>query len=68
MIKKGHDIYQGTLDDLVVAHKNKSLEDIFIEMTHEEYSAYEEFFVFDQSDGKGYRDDDAGHRRKSEGI
>lgn len=26
------------------------------------------FFVFDQSDGKGYRDDDAGHRRKSEGI
>ena len=36
MIKKGHDIYQGTLDDLVVAHKNKSLEDIFIEMTHEE--------------------------------
>ena len=36
MIKKGHDIYQGTLDDLVAAHKNKSLEDIFIEMTHEE--------------------------------
>ena len=36
MIKKGHDIYQGTLDGLVAAHKNKSLEDIFIEMTHEE--------------------------------
>ncbi len=33
MIKKGKDIYQGTLDNLVETHKNKSLEDIFIEMT-----------------------------------
>ena len=36
MIKKGKDIYQGTLEDLVEQHKNKSLEDIFVEMTHEE--------------------------------
>ncbi|MGN0394220.1 MAG: ABC transporter ATP-binding protein [Coprococcus sp.] len=34
IIKKGKDIYQGTLDKLVEEHKNKSLEDIFIEMTH----------------------------------
>lgn len=34
IIKKGRDIYQGTLDKLVEEHKNKSLEDIFIEMTH----------------------------------
>ncbi len=34
MIKKGKDIYQGTLEKLVETHKNKSLEDIFIEMTH----------------------------------
>lgn len=33
MIKKGKDIYQGTLEKLVETHKNKSLEDIFIEMT-----------------------------------
>lgn len=37
MIKKGKDIYQGTLEDLVEQHKNKSLEDIFVEMTHEEF-------------------------------
>ena len=36
LIKKGKDIYQGTLEDLVEQHKNKSLEDIFVEMTHEE--------------------------------
>lgn len=36
MIKKGRDIYQGTLDELVRSHKNKSLEEIFVAMTHEE--------------------------------
>lgn len=36
MIKKGKDIYQGTLEALEMQHKNKSLEDIFVEMTHEE--------------------------------
>lgn len=35
MIKKGQDIYQGTLEALEQQHKNKSLEDIFVEMTHE---------------------------------
>lgn len=34
IIKKGKDIYQGTLEKLVEEHKNKSLEEIFIEMTH----------------------------------
>lgn len=34
IIKKGKDIYQGTLEGLVEAHENQSLEDIFIEMTH----------------------------------
>lgn len=33
MIRKGKSIYQGTLDELETMHKNKSLEDIFIEMT-----------------------------------
>lgn len=36
MIKKGKDIYQGTLEALEEQHRNKSLEDIFVEMTHEE--------------------------------
>lgn len=36
IIKKGKDIYQGTLDELVSNHKNKSLEEIFVEMTHED--------------------------------
>ncbi len=36
IIKKGKDIYQGTLDNLVNDHKNKSLEEIFVEMTHED--------------------------------
>lgn len=37
MIKKGKDIYQGTLEELESMHRNKSLEDIFVEMTsHEE--------------------------------
>lgn len=35
MIKKGKDIYQGTLEELEGQHKNKNLEDIFIEMTQE---------------------------------
>jgi ABC-2 type transport system ATP-binding protein len=35
IIKKGKDIYQGTLEALEAQHKNKSLEDIFIEMTQE---------------------------------
>lgn len=35
IIKKGHDIYQGTLEELVTMHSNKSLEEIFVEMTHE---------------------------------
>lgn len=35
MIKKGRDIYQGTLEALEQQHRNKSLEDIFVEMTHE---------------------------------
>lgn len=34
IIKKGKDIYQGTLEKLVEEHKNQSLEEIFIEMTH----------------------------------
>lgn len=34
IIKKGKDIYQGTLEELVETHKGKSLEEIFIEMTH----------------------------------
>lgn len=33
IIRKGKSIYQGTLDELCAMHKNKSLEDIFIEMT-----------------------------------
>lgn len=33
MIRKGKSIYQGTLDELETMHKNKSLEDILIEMT-----------------------------------
>lgn len=33
MIRKGKSIYQGTLDELEAMHRNKSLEDIFIEMT-----------------------------------
>ena len=35
MIKKGESIYQGTLEELCEKHKNKSLEDIFIDMTQE---------------------------------
>jgi ABC-2 type transport system ATP-binding protein len=35
IIKKGKDIYQGTLDAMESQHRNKSLEDIFIEMTQE---------------------------------
>ncbi len=35
MIKKGKDIYQGTLEDLVAKHEGKSLEEIFVEMTTE---------------------------------
>ncbi len=37
MIRKGKDIYQGTLEKLEAQHKNKSLEEIFVEMTHEEF-------------------------------
>ena len=37
MIRKGKDIYQGTLEELENQHKNKSLEEIFVEMTHEEF-------------------------------
>ena len=37
MIRKGKDIYQGTLDELETQHRNKSLEEIFVEMTHEEF-------------------------------
>ena len=37
MIRKGKDIYQGTLEDLEAQHRNKSLEEIFVEMTHEEF-------------------------------
>lgn len=35
MIRKGQDIYQGTLESLEAQHKNKSLEEIFVEMMHE---------------------------------
>lgn len=37
MIRKGQDIYQGTLESLEAQHKNKSLEEIFVEMMHEEF-------------------------------
>ena len=37
MIRKGQDIYQGTLEALEAQHKNKSLEEIFVEMTHEKF-------------------------------
>jgi hypothetical protein len=32
MLKSGKDIYQGTLEKLVEDNKNKSLEEIFVEM------------------------------------
>jgi ABC-2 type transport system ATP-binding protein len=35
IIKKGKDIYQGTLEELEHTNKNKSLEEIFIGMTKE---------------------------------
>lgn len=36
IIKKGKDIYQGTLEELEDNHKNKSLEEIFVELTRED--------------------------------